>query len=231
LLLNLHAVIVISGRNLARTAGKLQYRSGNAASDPQAKYGGYDETPPRQDQVDSFQSKIGREFLVERSLQQRDGVCVLGRKRDDVTNENFPGQAQINHLLRREYAIAQHLGDGASVWQRRAKQVGVIEKSDLEVGVDFDFTREIVVDAEHWTKPRNGIRREQWRDRDGVEFAVEHNKRVGGVVRLSFLDQFRKRKRHVVQFWPARVKKKFLVQRCDQHRIGPDPAAETRQRR
>src|SRR5207237_7688529 len=129
----------------------------------------------------SFKSKIGREFLVERSLQQRDGVCVLGRKEDDVTNENFPGEAQINYLLRREYAIAQHLSDGASVWQCRAKQVGAIEKSDLEVGVDFDFTREIVVDAEHRPKPRNGIRREQRRDCRGVECAVDDNKRLRGV--------------------------------------------------
>jgi hypothetical protein len=41
LLLKLNAVIVISGRNLTRTAGQLQYRSGNAARDPHAKYGGY----------------------------------------------------------------------------------------------------------------------------------------------------------------------------------------------
>src|SRR2546430_5366086 len=124
--------------------------------------------------------------------------------------------------------VAQHLSDGAPVRQRRAKQVGAIEKSDLEVGVDFDFTREIVVDAEHWTKPRNGIGREQWRDCDGVEFAVEHNKRIGGVVRLGLLDQFWKRKRHVVHLWAARVKKKFLIEGCDQYRIGSDPAAETR---
>jgi hypothetical protein len=31
-----------------------------------------------------------------------------------------------------------------------------------------------------------------------------------------------------VQLWAARVKKKFLVERCDQYRIGSDPAAETR---
>ena len=95
LLLKLHSVIVISGRNLTRAAGQLQYRSGNAARDPQAKYGGYAQAKQRQDQVESFKSKIGREFLVERSLQQRHGACVLGRKRDDVTNENFPGEAQI----------------------------------------------------------------------------------------------------------------------------------------
>ena len=93
LLLKLHSVIVISGRYLARAVGKLQYRSRNPTRDPQAKYGGYALAQQRQDQVDSFKSQIRHEFLVERSLQQRYGVCVLGRKRDDVTNETFPGEA------------------------------------------------------------------------------------------------------------------------------------------
>src|SRR5205814_1805766 len=158
-----------------------------------------------------------------------DGVYVLGRKLDDVTNENFPGEPQINHLLRRECAVAQRLSDGASVQQRRAKQVGAIKKSDLEVGVDFYFTREIVIDAKHWTKPRNGIRREQRRDRDGVQFAVEHSKRVGAVGGLGLLDQFWKRKRHVVQLWAARVEKKVncALQQCqERNEEEQQPASE-----
>src|SRR5438132_13109585 len=105
-------MIVISGRDLARAASQLQYRSGNAARDPHAKYDGYGQTQQRQAQVGSFKSKIGREFLVERSLQQRDGACILARRREDVTHENFPDEAQLNYLLWREYGIAHHLSDG-----------------------------------------------------------------------------------------------------------------------
>src|SRR5690242_4574253 len=153
-------MIVISGSDFASPAGQFQHRMRDAARDPQTEDKGQRQTKQGKAEVSAFQPKIGREFLIERALQERDRVSVLSWKRRDVTRKRFAGERQINELLRRERAITQHLGNGLLIWQGCSKQLRAAEKSNLEVGVALNFARKIVVDAEHWTKPGDRIRRE-----------------------------------------------------------------------
>ena len=160
LLVQLDAVIVISGSDFTSSAGQFQHRTRDAACDPQAEDTRQRQAKEGKAEVSAFKPKIGREFLIERALQERDRVSILGWKRRDVTRKNFAGEWQLNELLRRERAIAQHLGNGQPIWQGCPKQLRAIEERDLEVSVALNLARKIVVDAEHRTKPGDGIGRE-----------------------------------------------------------------------
>ena len=62
--------------------GELQNWFGHTARNPNSNQSRNRQPKKSKNQVGALEAKIRRQFLVERSLQQRYGVCVLGRKRD-----------------------------------------------------------------------------------------------------------------------------------------------------
>src|SRR4029077_11502533 len=100
-LLQLDAVIVISGSDFTSSAGQFQHRARDAACDPQAEDTGQRQAKQSKAEVSACKPTIGHEFLIERALQERDRVSIFGWKTRYVTRKNFAGEWQINKLLRR----------------------------------------------------------------------------------------------------------------------------------
>src|SRR5262249_55604444 len=146
------------------------------------------------------ETQVGRQLLVERSFQKCDGRPVFRRERKRVTDKMFSAELKIDNLFERRPLLSQTRKERIALLLlegggEQPLGVGWIKKGNLQIGVNFDFPGETVVDMKCGTEPRNRIGREKRRYRHGIKFLIQDDKRVGRSVCFRLVRQLRKRKR------------------------------------
>ena len=168
--------------------------------------------------ISALEPKIRRQFLVERSLQKRDGPFPFPSEagRDNSKRSRRPhGDRQSVLPVAQPCATAR--ATVAAVFRRRWwRKRSVALKNVISRSVYVLISR---AKSSSMRNPGQShairIGREQRRDRHGIEFIAKTNKRVSALSCFRLIDQSWERKWNTVQVRLVSIEKEFLLEGCD----------------